>query len=132
MVISMDDEAKLELMKDRIVKTYVCQRDIIKPLSKDFDCTTEELEHVFFDKLDMSQLLAFHATFETSQYECLIKKLHADLRLCWFIGTLELISEEDADELKERLAQKIMDGQDYSDVLKEGQKEVFTLIKNSK
>ena len=113
MVISMDDEAKLELMKDRIVKTYVCQRDIIKPLSKDFDCTTEELEHVFFDKLDMSQLLAFHATFETSHYECLIKKLHADLRLCWFIGTLELISEEDADELKERLAQKIMDGQDY-------------------
>ena len=128
----MDDEAKLELMKDRIVKTYVCQRDIIIPLSEDFGCTPEELEHVFFDKLDMSQLLAFHATFETSQYECLVKKLHADLRLCWIIGTLELISKEDADELKERLAQKIMDGQDYSDVLKEGQKEVFTLIKNSK
>lgn len=128
----MDDEAKLELMKDRIVKTYVCQRDIIKPLSKDFGCTTEELEHVFFERLDMSQLLAFHATFETSQYECLLKKLHADLRLCWLIGTLELISEKDADELKEKLAQKIMDGQDYSDVLKEGQKEVFTLIKNSK
>ena len=119
----MDDEAKLELMKDRIVKTYVCQKDIIKPLSKDFDCTPEELEHIFFEKLDMSQLLAFHATFETSQYECLINKLHADLRLCWFIGTLEL-------EVK--LAQKIMDGQDYSDVLKEGQKELFELIKNSK
>ena len=33
----MDDEAKLELMKDRIVKTYVCQRDIILPLSEDFN-----------------------------------------------------------------------------------------------
>ena len=132
MVISMDDEAKLELMKDRIVKTYVCQKDIINPLSKDFDCTPEELEHIFFEKLDMSQLLAFHATFETSQYECLINKLHADLRLCWFIGTLELVSKEDADELKVKLAQKIMDGQDYSDVLKEGQKELFELIKNSK
>lgn len=128
----MDDEAKLELMKDRIVKTYVCQKDIINPLSKDFDCTPEELEHIFFEKLDMSQLLAFHATFETSQYECLINKLHADLRLCWFIGTLELVSKEDADELKVKLAQKIMDGQDYSDVLKEGQKELFELIKNSK
>ena len=128
----MDDEAKLELMKDRIVKTYVCQKDIIKPLSKDFDCTPEEFEHIFFEKLDMSQLLAFHATFETSQYECLINKLHADLRLCWFIGTLELVSKEDADELKVKLAQKIMDGQDYSDVLKEGQKELFELIKNSK
>lgn len=128
----MDDEAKLELMKDRMVKTYVCQRDIIKPLSKDFDCTPEELEHVFFEKLDMSQLLAFHGTFETSQYECLINKLHADLRLCWFIGTLKLVSNEDADELKAKLAQKIMDGQNYSDVLKEGQKELFELIKNSK
>ena len=128
----MDDEAKLELMKDRIVKTYVCQKDIIKPLSKDFDCTPEELEHIFFEKLDMSQLLAFHATFETSQYECLINKLHADLRLCWFIGTLELVSKDDADELKVKLPQKIMDGQDYSDVLKEGQKELFELIKNSK
>ena len=128
----MDDEAKLELMKDRIVKTYVCQKDIINPLSKDFDCTPEELEHIFFEKLDMSQLLAFHATFETSQYECLINKLHADLRLCWFIGTLELVSKDDADELKVKLAQKIMDGQDYSDVLKEGQKELFELIKNSK
>ena len=120
----MDDEAKLELMKDRIVKTYVCQKDIIKPLSKDFECTPEELEHIFFEKLDMSQLLAFHAT--------LINKLHADLRLCWFIGTLELVSKDDADELKVKLAQKIMDGQDYSDVLKEGQKELFELIKNSK
>jgi energy-converting hydrogenase A subunit M len=128
----MDDEAKLELMKDRIVKTYVCQRDIIKPLSEDFDCTTDELEHVFFERLDMSQLLAFHATFETSHYECLLMKLHADLRLCWIIGTLELITREEGEDLKERLAQKIMDGQDYSDVLKEGQKELFALIKNSK
>ena len=45
----MNDEEKLELMKDRIVKTYVIQKDIINPLSKDFDCTPEELEHVFFD-----------------------------------------------------------------------------------
>lgn len=128
----MDDESKLELMKDRIVETYVCQEDIMKPLSEDFDCTADELKQVFFERLDMSQLLAFHATFETSQYECLLMKLHADLRLCWFIGTLELITKEDGEDLKEKLAQKIMDGQNYSDVLKEGQKELFTLIKNSK
>ena len=128
----MDDEAKLELMKNRIVKTYVCQRDIIKPVSADFDCTPEELEHVLFDLLDMSSLEALHATFETAQYSCLLKKLHADLRLCWFVGTLELICEDDANELKEKLAQEIMDGKDYSDVLKEGQKELFTLLKNSR
>ena len=49
----MEDDEKLVLMKDRIVKTYVCQKDIILPLSKDFGCTSEELEHVFFDLLDM-------------------------------------------------------------------------------
>ncbi len=128
----MDDEGKLELMKDRIVKTYVIQKDIINPLSKDFDCTPEELEHVLFDLLDMSGLLSLHATFETAEYECLVKKFHADLRLCLFVNTLELISKEDAEELKEKLAKQVMDGKDYSDVLKEGQKELFQLLKNSR
>jgi len=128
----MDDEAKLELMKKRIVKSYAWQRDIIVPLSKDFDCTVDELEEVLFDLLDMSSLEALHATFESAQYLCLLKKLHADLRLCWFSGTLELISQDEAGELKEKLANEIMNGKDYSDVLKEGQKELFTLLKEGK
>ena len=128
----MDDETKLELMKKRIVGSYAWQRDIILPLSKDFDCTCDELEHVLFDLLDMSSLEALHATFETAQYSCLLKRLHADLRLCWFNGTLELISNEDADELKERLANEIVNGKDYSEVLDEGQKDLFNLLKNSR
>lgn len=128
----MDDEAKLELMKDRIVKTYVCQRDIILPLSEDFGCAPEELEHMFFDLLDMSELQSLHATFETSQYECLLKKFHVDLRLCWFSSTLELISKEEGDVLKEKLAKQVMDGKNYSDVLKDGQKELFQLLKNAR
>ena len=128
----MNDEEKLELMKDRIVKTYVIQKDIINPLSKDFDCTPEELEHVFFDLLDMSGVLSLHATFETAEYECLVMKFHADLRLCLFVNTLELISKEDANALKEKLANQVMDGKDYSEVLKEGQKELFQLLKNAR
>ena len=128
----MDDEEKLEMMKDRMVKTYVCQRDIILPLSKDFDCTPEELEHVFFDLLDMSEVLSLHATFETAEYECLVRKFHADLRLCWFVGNLGLLSKEDGDNLKEKLAKQVTDGNNYNDVLKEGQKELFQLIKNSR
>ena len=128
----MDDEAKLEMMKDRMVKTYVCQRDIILPLAEDFDCTPEEVEHMFFDLLDMSEVLSLHATFETAQYQCLVKKLHADLRLCWFVVNLGLLSKEDGDNLKKELASQIMDGKNYSDVLKEGQKELFKLLKNSR
>ena len=131
-MISMDDEAKLELMKKRIVGSYAWQRDIIVPLSKDFDCTTDELEHIFFDLLDMSELENMHGRFETAQYLCLFKKLHADLRLCWFVDSMELISKDEADELTERLANEIIEGKDYSDVLKEGQKELFTILKNSR
>ena len=127
----MDDDAKLILMKKRTVGSYAWQRDIIVPLSKEFDCTTEELENLFFDLLDMSSLEALHATFETAEYLCLIKRLHADLRLCWFSGTLELISKEDGDELKEKLANEIIDGRDYDEVLKEGQKEIYSLLKNA-
>ena len=66
----------------------------------------------------MSGVLSLHATFETAEYECLVMKFHADLRLCLFVNTLELISKEDANELKEKLANQVMDGKDYSDVLK--------------
>lgn len=128
----MDDSEKLELMKNRMVETYVIQRDIIKPLSEDFDCTPEELEHVFFDLLDMSEVLSLHATFETAEYECLVKRFHADLRLCWFVSTLELISKEDAIKLQKRLAHEVLEGKDYSDALKEGHKEIFQLLKNSR
>ena len=128
----MDDEAKLELMKKRIVGSYAWQRDIIDPLSKDFDCTTDELEHIFFDLLDMAELENMHGRFETAQYLCLFKKLYADLKLCWFVDSMELISKDEADELTERLANEIIEGKDYSDVLKEGQKELFTILKNSR
>lgn len=128
----MDDEAKLELMKKRIVGSYAWQRDIIVPLSKDFDCTTDELEHIFFDLLDMAELENMHGRFETAQYLCLFKKLYADLKLCWFVDSMELISKDEADELTERLANEIIEGKDYSDVLKEGQKELFTILKNSR
>lgn len=128
----MDDEAKLELMKKRIVGSYAWQRDIIVPLSKDFDCTTDELEHIFFDLLDMAELENMHGRFETAQYLCLFKKLYADLKLCWFVDSMELISKDEADELTERLANEIIEGKDYSDVLKKGQKELFTILKNSR
>ena len=128
----MDDEARLELMKKRIVGSYAWQRDLIGPLSKDFDCTTDELENLFFDLLDMSELESMHGRFETAHYSCLLKKLYADLRLCWFADSMELISKDEASELTEKLANEIINGKDYSDVLKEGQKELFTILKNSR
>ena len=127
--MEMDDDAKLRLMQKRIIKSYAWQRDIIVPLSKDFDCTVEELEEVLFDSLDMSSLEALHATFETAQDICLYQKLNADLRLCWFSDTLELISREDGKNLKMKIVNEIKNGKSYEDALKEGQLEIFELLK---
>ena len=123
--MEMDSDEKLELMQKRIVKSYAWQRDIIVPLSKEFDCTVDELEKVFFDLLDMSSLEAMHATFESAEDICLYQKFNADLRLCWFNGTLELISDSDAKKLKMELVEKVKSGKSYEDVLKEGRLELF-------
>ena len=128
-VMEMDDDAKLELMQRRIVKSYAVQRDVIVPLSEEFDCTVEELEDVFFHLFDMSSLQALHATFESAQDICLYQKLNADLRLCWFNGTLEIISDEDAKNLKMKLVNEVKNGKSYEDALKEGQLELFELLK---
>ena len=127
--MEMDSDEKLELMQKRIVKSYAWQRDIIVPLSKEFDCTVDELAKVFFDLLDMSSLEAMHATFESAEDICLYQKFNADLRLCWFNGTLELISDSDAKKLKMELVEKVKSGKSYEDVLKEGRLELFELLK---
>ena len=125
----MDDDAKLKLMQKRIIKSYAWQRDIIVLLSKEFDCTIEELEDLFFDLLDMDSLENLHGTFESAEDICLYQKLNADLRLCWFIGTLELIDPEDGRNLKMKLVNEIKSGKSYEDALKEGKLELFQLLK---
>ena len=125
----MDDDAKLRLMQKRIIKSYAWQRDIIVPLSKEFDCTVDELEEVLFNSLDMSSLEALHATFESAEDICLYQRLNADLRLCWFIDTLELISMEDGRNLKMKVVNEVKNGKSYDEALKEGQLELFELLK---
>ncbi len=127
--MEMDEDAKLKLMQKRIIKSFAWQRDIIIPLSKDFDCTVDEVEEMFFNSLDMSSLEALHATHESAQDICLYQKFNADLRLCWFNGTLELISDEDARNLKMKLVTEVKNGKSYEEALKEGHLELFELLK---
>ena len=125
----MDDDAKLRLMQNRIIKSYAWQRDIIVPLSKEFDCTVEELEELFFSLMDMDSLENMHGTFESAKDICLYQKFNADLRLCWFIGTLEIIPPEEGRKLKMKLVEEVKNGKSYEDALKEGQLELYELLK---
>ena len=128
-MIGMDNDAKLRVMQERIIKSYAWQRDIIVPLSKEFDCTVEELEDLFFSIFDLGTLEALHGTFESAEDICMYQKLNADLRLCWFVGTLEVIDPEDAKKLKMKLVEDVKNGKSYEDALKEGRLEVFELLK---
>ncbi|MGN0177747.1 MAG: DUF1959 family protein [Methanobrevibacter sp.] len=125
----MDDGVNLRIIQDRIIKSYAWQRDIIVPLSEEFNCTTEELEELFFDLLDLDSLEALHGTFESAKDICLYQKFNADLRLCWFIDTLEIMSQEEGKKLKMKLVEEVKKGRFYDDVLKEGRLELFELLK---
>ncbi len=125
----MDSDAKLRLMQKRIIKSYAWQRDIIVPLSEEFNCTVDEFEDVLFELLDMDSLEALHATFESAQDICLYQKFNADLRLCWFIDTLEIIPRKEGKNLKYKLVQEVKKGKSYEDALKEGKLELFELLK---
>ena len=125
----MDNDAKLRLMQNRIIKSYAWQRDVIIPLSKEFDCTVEELEEIFFDVLDMDSLQNLHGTFKSAEDICLYQKLNADLRLCWFVDTLELISHEEGKEIKINVLNEINNGKSYEDALKDGKLKLFELLK---
>ena len=126
----MDDDARLKLMQNRIIKSYAWQRDIIVPLSKEFDCTTEELEELFFSLFDLDSLENLHGTFDSAKDICLYQKFNADLRLCWFIDTLEILPREKGKDLRYKLVQEVKNGKSYEDVLKEGSLELFQLLKD--
>lgn len=125
----MDENAKLKVMQERIIKSYAWQRDIIIPLSNEFNCTNKELEELFFDLLDMNSLESLHGTFDSARDICLYQKFNADLRLCWFIDSLEVISQEEGKKLKMRLVEEVKKGRSYDDILKEGRLELFELLK---
>lgn len=126
----MDNEAKLNLMKKRVIGSFKWQEDIIIPFSKEFRCTTEDLEDLFMDLLDMSSLEALHGTLEIANHKCLLERLGADLRLPWYVDVLELLSVEQGDELKNKVANEIIDGKSYDIALDEGRKDLFNLLKN--
>lgn len=126
----MDKEAKLNLMKKRVIGSFKWQEDIIIPFSKEFRCTTEDLEDLFMDLLDMSSLEALHGTLEIANHKCLLERLDADLRLPWYVDVLELLSVEQGDELKNKVANEIIDGKSYDIALDEGRKDLFNLLKN--
>mgnify|MGYP002533594061 CR=1 FL=1 len=77
-----------------------------------------------------SSLEALHGTLEIANHKCLLERLDADLRLPWYVDVLGLLSVEQGDELKNKVANEIIDGKSYDIALDEGRKDLFNLLKN--
>ena len=123
-------EKELHLMKSRILESYKWRKDIIIPLSKEFDVSIKETEELFMDLMDMSTLENLHATFESAGNLCLIERLHIDLRLCWFYDTLELLTKEESDNLKLKIYKEFKKRTYYQQALNALSKNFFQLLKN--
>ncbi|WP_303247303.1 DUF1959 family protein [uncultured Methanobrevibacter sp.] len=127
----MNDEERLELMEKRILHSFKWIKDVTIPVADEFGITAEELEEIFMNTLDMSSLEALHSTFDSANYLALKEQIYIDLRLCWFSGTLELITDEEAEDIKTRLADAVYDkGRNYEEVLDEGRKEILALLRS--
>jgi energy-converting hydrogenase A subunit M len=126
---SANDEELLRTMKMRIVKSYRWQEDIIKPFSKELDISEENLEEILIKRLDMSSLEAIHPRFESSKERCLKGRINADLRLCWLSDVMNLLSEQEADEIKTKIAREILlDNKTYEKALEEGWKDLLEYL----
>ena len=121
-------ESLMELMKKRILDSYRWQEDIIKPFSKELGITTQELEKILMRRLDMSSLEALHPRFESSRYSCICDKIHSDLQICWLSDVMEIISKEDADAIKDKIAKEVINGKSYEDAISDGKKELIEYL----
>ena len=124
-----EDKKLLETMKLRILRSFRWRDDVVIPLANVLEITAEEIEIILMKHLDMSSLDAIHPRFESARTKYLSEKLHSDLRLCLFCDVLEIITEEEAAKIKEKLVKGISNGKSYEEALKDGKKQILYFIK---
>jgi energy-converting hydrogenase A subunit M len=122
------DESLMKLMKGRILKSYRWQEDIIFPFSKEMGISPEQLEGILMKRLDMSSLEALQPRFEQSKVRCIKDKIHADLKLCWLLDIMEIITPEEADAIKNKIAKEVVEGTSYEDAIADGKKELIEFL----
>jgi len=126
---SSDDELYIR-MKRRIVKSFRWQEDIIIPFSQELKISPEELEEILMKRLDMSSLEALHPRFESSKFRCTRERIHSDLKLCWLSDVMNLLTLEEAEEIKNRIISKVLtENELYEKALEEGRKELVEYLK---
>lgn len=124
-----EDKELLELMKLRILRSFKWREDVVVPLSNELDISPDEFEKILMNHLDMSSLESLHPTFESAKPKCISERLHADLKLCWLCDVMKLIMDDEADLIKKKLVEEVINGKKYDDVLDDGKKQILDLLR---
>jgi len=126
---TMDEDDVLRIMKMRIVESYRWKLDIVEPISKELGISEDELEEILIKRLDMASLEALHPRYESSKHHCIKEKLHADLRLCWLSDAMNILSKEETEEIKNKIAAEILtEGKSYQEALEDGRKDLLEYL----
>jgi energy-converting hydrogenase A subunit M len=124
-----EEELRLR-MKKRILASFKWQEDIIIPFSKELEITSDELEEILMKRLDMSSLEAIQPRFESSLLRCTKERIHSDLKLCLLCDVMDLLTEEEAEDIKTKISIKIFkEDKNYEKALEEGRKELVEYLK---
>lgn len=117
-------------MKRRIVKSFRWQKDLIIPFSTELKITPDELEEILMNRLDMSSLEALQPRFESAKYRCTKERIHSDLKLCWLADVMNLLTFDEAEDIKNKITSRIIDQHiNYEEALEEGRKELVEYLK---
>ncbi len=128
-ISSLDEDEVMRIMKMRIVESYRWQLDIVEPISKELGISEDQLEEILIKRLDMASLEALHPRYESSKHYCIKEKLHSDLRLCWLADVMNILSEEETEEIKNKIAAEILTkGKSYQEALEDGRKDLLEYL----
>ena len=122
----IEDEELLITMKKRILASYKWHKDVVVPFAAELEISPEELEEVLMKRLDMSSLEAINPRFESSKLRCIKEKIHSDLRLCWLCDVMNILTEEESENIKTKIAYEVLnENKPYDKAIEEGRKDLL-------
>ncbi len=127
---AVNDEELLLRMKKRIINSYRWREDVIIPFSEELKIKPEELGEILMKRLDMSSLEALQPRFESSKFRCTKERIHADLRLCWLCDVINILTEDEAEKIKNKITfQVLKEDKSYEDAIQDGRRELVDYLK---
>ncbi len=122
----IENEELLITMKKRILDSFKWHKDVIVPFATELEISPEELEEILMKRLDMSSLEAINPRFESSKLRCIKEKIHSDLRLCWLCDVMNILTEEESENIKNKIAYEVLkENKPYDKAIEEGRKDLL-------